>query len=318
MGRKFLPPGKVATPEEVPSFVEDLRSATRTGMEKLRDKLTKPDMLREEAYIRQAFGLGPAPRPSLPWGERQADLVRDAQALGQARAEALAKAQAIAQAQTQAEAGIKAKRDAQAEARRKATPGAIPEWLRSEKTQERDAFGDEWALTHEPIGPGLKTPAQLQELAAQAGLDCSLDDKQSRPWDLPRLVEEVDRKYGDPNKERAEWTVRKQNNLRERGQAYYQRPWILRQPDLVLDGWRKVREKLGHALQEAQEVVSRSAPLRFLKDHLESFRLPLQERRQAAQEVARAARELRAAQRPQEPSKAPQKPSKGDDKGMRR
>ena len=317
MGGKHLPFGSVATPEELPGLAQELRVKSRSTLEGLRDKLGKYDMLREETYVRQAFNLGPIPRPALPWAERQADLVRDALALGQARAEAQVRAQAIALIQAQAEAGIKARRDAQAETHRQARPGAIPDWLLSEKAQNRDAFGDQWALTHEPIGPGLKTPAQLQEVAAQAGLDCSLTDKLSRPWDLPRLVEEADRKYGDTNKGRAEWTVRQQNNLRERGQAYYQRPWILRQPELVLDGWRKVREKLGHALQEAQDVVGRSTALRFVKDHLESFRLPFQERRQAAQEVARTAWEIQT-QHPQKPKEAPLKSLKDRDKGVRR
>jgi hypothetical protein len=318
MGRKLLKPGTKAYPEDLCIYVQDLRSETQTAMGKVKDKLTRPDMLREEAYVRVIFGLRPTPRPGLPWAERQADLVRDGQVLAQARAEALAWAQAEALAKIRMDAEIKARRESQALARDReevATrrPGEFPSWLSHRQEDTQDAFGDQWALTHEPLGKGLPTPDQIRKTAVSAGLDCGLN-KQDGPWDLPSMVVAENKGFGDDNPKRAEWKVRKENKLRERDQAYYEQPWPARQPELVMDGWRRVLGKLHEKKQEMERFLVNHIPdLPWLKRadrRLEAVGHDLKTRNQAAQEVARAARDAQAIQRAAEVNRAPQGPSR--------
>jgi hypothetical protein len=295
MGRKLLKPGTKISPDELCLYVQDLRSETQTAMGKVKDKLTRPDMLREEAYVRVIFGLHPTPRPALPWAERQADLVWDGQVLAQARAEAMARTEAEVLAMAWVDAGIKGRRESQALARDReeaATrrPGEFPSWLSRRQEDRPDAFDDKWALTHEPVGPGLSTPDQIREMAVQAGVECSLNDHGDRPWDLPRMVEAENVAFRDPNREQAELTARTKAKLQERDQAYYEQPWPVRQPELVQDGWRRVLANLHDAWHQAEERIRQAPVVRNLIDRIESFRRPLLERRQAAQDAARAAR----------------------------
>lgn len=314
LGSKGIKAGLVIPVAELPEWVEGLQKEAQSFTEGLRYKLTKPDMLREEAYIRERIGLPPIPRPGATWSERQVDLVRDGQALANAKTQALAQAQAIAQA----EAAIVARRDVQAQARRKTTGrGEFPGWLTNQPERVWEAIGDSWALTHEPLGEKLPTPAVVQDLANKTGISIGLGPKgHTLPWNLPDQVA-ADRRFNDPNMERAEWSLRKETKLPQRDQAYYEKPWPVRQPELVQDGWRKVwsqlAESMRESLREAESTIRQSSVVRNLTHQLESFRRPLQERRQAAQEVSRAARATPAPQLPQTPKKAPQKPPQ--DKG---
>ena len=302
--RRKLKQGLVKVPEQLPELVEHLNSLTQSGLGRL-NLFRRPDLLREEGYIRQRFELPPIPCPHASWAERRLDLVRD----GQARAVALDQARREALTRAEVEAAIKARRDAQIQTRQQALAtrggGAVGYLPPAEELQ--DHCGDQWALTHEPLGPGLKTPDEIQALAAQAGVGISLSPEIDSPWELPHAVEA---RRSDPQCVEPEKAVRVVCKLRDRDDGYYARDWAFRKIELIMDGWRHVSELVTQAIRDLPRT--------------------LEARRHAAREASRLAREARAqrraemARRPplepekasKEPTKPPSKPSDGKGGGI--